>query len=79
MRKKAAGPRSAPEWFGMAGLAGAAALAVLTSIATWVQWPVPVSVTAGLGLVELNATCRPYELGWLLAAWSGREPIDTGG
>lgn len=26
----------------------------------------------GKGL-ELNATCRPYELGWLLEAWSGRE------
>jgi hypothetical protein len=25
------------------------------------------------GLVELNATCRPYELGWLLEAWCGRE------
>ncbi len=23
--------------------------------------------------VELNATCRPYELGWLLEAWCGRE------
>jgi hypothetical protein len=22
---------------------------------------------------ELNATCRPYELGWLLEAWCGRE------
>ncbi len=34
---------------------------------------------AGLGrdragrLLELNRTCRPYELGWLLEAWSGRE------
>lgn len=25
------------------------------------------------GLTELNATCRPYELGWLLEAWAGRE------
>ena len=24
-------------------------------------------------LLELNATCRPYELGWLLEAWCGRE------
>jgi len=23
--------------------------------------------------LELNATCRPYELGWLLEAWCGRE------
>ncbi|HUK95778.1 MAG TPA: hypothetical protein VLU96_12115 [Gaiellaceae bacterium] len=26
---------------------------------------------AGRG-IELNATCRPYELGWLLEAWCGR-------
>jgi hypothetical protein len=25
------------------------------------------------GAVELNATCRPYELGWLLEGWCGRE------
>jgi hypothetical protein len=25
--------------------------------------------------VELNATCRPYELGWLLEAWCGREHL----
>lgn len=25
------------------------------------------------GPVELNPTCRPYELGWLIEAWSGRE------
>ena len=25
------------------------------------------------GADELNATCRPYELGWLLEAWCGRE------
>jgi hypothetical protein len=24
------------------------------------------------GRIELNATCRPYELGWLLEAWCGR-------
>jgi hypothetical protein len=24
---------------------------------------------------ELNATCRPYELGWLLEAWCGRETV----
>ena len=33
----------------------------------------------GLGLpgvqVELNATCRPYELGWLLEAWCGRDGL----
>jgi hypothetical protein len=26
-------------------------------------------------LVGLNATCRPYELGWLLEAWAGREQL----
>lgn len=26
-----------------------------------------------VGGVELNATCRPYHLGWILEAWSGRE------
>lgn len=26
-------------------------------------------------LLELNRTCRPYELGWLLEAWSGRESL----
>jgi hypothetical protein len=25
--------------------------------------------------VELNASCRPYELGWLLEAWCGREAV----
>lgn len=30
------------------------------------------------GLVELNATCRPYELGWLLEAWCGREDAARG-
>lgn len=25
--------------------------------------------------IELNATCRPYELGWLLEAWCGREHV----
>jgi hypothetical protein len=25
--------------------------------------------------VELNTTCRPYELGWLLEAWCGREEL----
>jgi len=28
-----------------------------------------------VGPVELNDTCRPYELGWLLEAWCGRETI----
>jgi hypothetical protein len=27
------------------------------------------------GRVELNPTCRPYELGWLLEAWCGREQL----
>lgn len=26
-------------------------------------------------LLELNRTCRPYELGWLLEAWAGRESL----
>ena len=25
--------------------------------------------------LELNAVCRPYELGWLLEAWAGREAL----
>lgn len=25
------------------------------------------------GFLRLNATCRPYELGWLAYAWAGRE------
>jgi hypothetical protein len=25
--------------------------------------------------IELNATCRPYELGWLLEGWCGREAL----
>jgi hypothetical protein len=29
------------------------------------------------GLAELNATCRPYELGWLLEAWCRNEPAST--
>jgi hypothetical protein len=28
-----------------------------------------------LGRIELNDTCRPYELGWLLEAWCGREHV----
>jgi hypothetical protein len=27
------------------------------------------------GGVEVNATCRPYHLGWILEAWSGREHL----
>ena len=29
----------------------------------------------GSGHVELNATCRPYHLGWILEAWAGREAL----
>ena len=29
---------------------------------------------AASGSVELNRTCRPYHLGWMLEAWAGREP-----
>ena len=25
--------------------------------------------------LELNAVCRPYELGWLVEAWAGREEL----
>jgi len=28
---------------------------------------------ARLGRVEVNSTCRPYHLGWILEAWAGRE------
>jgi hypothetical protein len=31
---------------------------------------------ANMGGVEVNATCRPYHLGWILEAWSGREHLD---
>jgi hypothetical protein len=37
--------------------------------------------TAGIGtdrpgtFLELNRTCRPYELGWLLEGWAGREAL----
>ncbi|MGE3796042.1 MAG: hypothetical protein AB7I38_19245 [Dehalococcoidia bacterium] len=27
------------------------------------------------GRLEVNATCRPYHLGWILEAWSGREAL----
>jgi hypothetical protein len=30
-------------------------------------------------LLELNRTCRPYELGWVLEAWSGRESLASPG
>ena len=26
-----------------------------------------------IGAVEINDTCRPYHLGWILEAWAGRE------
>ena len=29
----------------------------------------------GFGGVEINATCRPYHLGWILEAWSGRQHL----
>jgi hypothetical protein len=29
----------------------------------------------GIGGVEVNATCRPYHLGWILEAWSGRQHL----
>jgi hypothetical protein len=29
--------------------------------------------------LEINATCRPYHLGWILEAWSGRESLLAGG
>ncbi len=28
-----------------------------------------------VGGVEINTTCRPYHLGWILEAWSGRDSI----
>jgi hypothetical protein len=30
---------------------------------------------ANVGGVMINATCRPYHLGWILEAWSGREHL----
>jgi uncharacterized protein YyaL (SSP411 family) len=32
-----------------------------------------VAVDRPARFLELNETCRPYELGWLLEAWAGRE------
>jgi hypothetical protein len=32
-------------------------------------------VVQGIGGLEVNSTCRPYELGWLLEAWAGRETL----
>lgn len=29
----------------------------------------------GFGGVEVNTTCRPYHLGWILEAWAGREHL----
>ncbi len=34
-------------------------------------------VGVDLGGVEVNATCRPYHLGWILEAWAGREEYTT--
>jgi hypothetical protein len=31
----------------------------------------------GFGGVEINQTCRPYHLGWILEAWCGREHLHT--
>lgn len=28
-----------------------------------------------VGAVEINRTCRPYHLGWILEAWSGRDEL----
>lgn len=28
-----------------------------------------------VGRLEVNRTCRPYHLGWILEAWSGRSPL----
>ena len=33
----------------------------------------PVARRIDAGGVEINATCRPYHLGWILEAWSGRD------
>jgi hypothetical protein len=32
-----------------------------------------VAVDRPARFLEVNETCRPYELGWLLEAWAGRE------
>jgi hypothetical protein len=42
----------------------------------WVNTAATVTGRRGrstLGEVEINATCRPYHLGWILEAWAGRE------
>lgn len=36
-----------------------------------------VRARTGLGGVEVNATCRPYHLGWILEAWCGREHLHS--
>jgi hypothetical protein len=52
-------------------LLGPGALAVNTAAAAAVRR----RVWGDVGPLELNATCRPYELGWLLEAWCGRESV----
>jgi hypothetical protein len=34
-----------------------------------------VRARTSVGGVEINRTCRPYHLGWILEAWSGREHL----
>jgi hypothetical protein len=34
---------------------------------------VPLSLRLDVGAATVNATCRPYHLGWILEAWSGRQ------
>jgi hypothetical protein len=34
------------------------------------------SLTRHAAFLKLNATCRPYELGWLLYAWAGRPNLE---
>ncbi len=36
------------------------------------------SARLDVGQLEVNATCRPYHLGWILEAWSGRQRYHPG-
>jgi hypothetical protein len=56
------------------GLLGPVALAVNTAAAAAVRR----RVWGDVGPLQLNDTCRPYELGWLLEAWCGREDVVEG-
>jgi hypothetical protein len=37
----------------------------------------PLPLRASVGGLEINRTCRPYHLGWILEAWCGREHLHS--